>query len=120
MRIATEKQQKRHQRFLEKQLRNRWAYTALYSFWVLESIQRIFVKRAQWPHLLHYPFSLVPFWGSIWVNIFSLVLFPFIITQLWLRIHNYRQEQLAAEQEALRKAASPTDGVWPPPPQSPI
>ena len=83
---------------------------------MLESVLRIFVKRAQWPHLLHYPFAFVPFWGSIWVNIFSLVLFPFAIAKLWMRVHDYRREQLAAEQEALRKATLPTDGVWPPPP----
>ena len=98
---------------MESLVRNRWVYTGLYAFVMLESVLRIFVKRAQWPHLLHYPFSFVPFWGSIWVNIFSLVLFPFAIAKLWMRVHNYHRKQLAAEQ----KVAPPMDGVWPPPPQ---
>ena len=116
MRIATEQQQKRHQRYLESQVRNRWAWTGLYTFFILQSVLRIFDKRAQWPHLFHYPFAFVPFWGSIWVNFVSLVLFPLVIAQLWVRVHNYRREQIAAEQEALWKAATPTAGAWPPPP----
>ena len=118
MRIVTEEQQKRHQQYLDSQVRNRWAWTGLYVLLVLEFIQSVFDKRAQWPHLLHYPFAFVPFWDSIWVNIFGLIMFPLLTVNLWMRIYDIRREQLAAEQEALRKAVMPTDGVWPPPPVS--
>ncbi len=120
MRIATEKQLKRHQRRLESLIRNRWAWTALYVFMMMQSIVRIFDKRAQWPHLFAYPPSYgVPLWHSVWENILTIALFLFALIGLWWRVHNYRREQLAAKQEALRKAALPTDGIWPPPPQSP-
>jgi len=114
----TEKQQKQRQRTLEWQLRNRWFLTALYSFWPCESVWRILEKRSQWPHLFAYsPLFGVPFWDTIWVNIFNLVMFPTLLILMWVRIHNYRRDLLFAAQLALQKASQPPEGVWPPPPQ---
>ena len=49
-----------------------------------------------------------------------LVWMSFFLVLFWLRIHRYRREQIAAEQERMQQAATPPDGVWPPPPQSPV
>ena len=118
MQIATEKQQKQRQRTLESLTGNRWAFTALYVFFMGTSLDSIIKKRSQWPHLFQVPLSLGPLWHSVWENIFTFVCMSLFLVLLWRRIYNYRREQLAAEQEALRKAATPVEGVSPPPPQS--
>lgn len=119
MRRTTEEQQKKQQRRLESQVRNRWAWTALFLFNIGAAGLRTYEKRSQWPQLLQHPFSFsVPIWSSVVVSILTSILFLFALVQFWMRVHNYRREQLRAEQEALRKAAPPTVGVWPPPPAS--
>ena len=121
MYIASGKQIKQHQRYLESLVRNRWGYTASYFLMAGMNLQVIFEKRSQWPSLFVSPITAgIPLWHHIWVNIFSAVMFPLLVAYLWVRVHNYRREQLAAEQEALQKAAMPTEGVWPPAPQSPV
>lgn len=116
MQIATEKQQKRHQRYLESQIRNRWAYTAAYVLVMGTSLDSIIKKRSQWPHLFQTPLSLGPLRHSVWENIFTFVCMSFFLVLFWLRIYRYRRAQFLAEQEALQQAATPTVGVWPPPP----
>ena len=118
MRVLTEEQQKKRQHSMEWQIRNRWAWTALFSFSAGISCLGIFEKRSQWPHLFAYPLSAgIPVWDSVWGNIFGIVVWALLLTQLWMRVHNSRREQIAAEQEALRKASTQAQGVWPPPPQ---
>ena len=74
-------------------------------------------KRSQWPHLFTHPIpSGKTILDSAWANIAELALWSFVLAQLWVRVYNYRRELLAAEQEALQKAAKPPEGVWPPPP----
>lgn len=117
MRTAAEKQQKRHQQYLDSQIRNRWALTASYLFTIAATTGMLLQKRSQWPHLFTHPIpSGKTILDSAWVNVAELALLAFNLFQLWVHVHNYRREQFLAEQEALRKAAMPADGVWPPPP----
>lgn len=83
------------------------------------NLQTIFEQRSQWPSLFVSPIAAgLPIWHHIWVNIFSVVMFPLLTVNLWMRVHSIRREQLAVKQEALQKATTPPDGVWPPPPVS--
>lgn len=118
MRQRTEEKQKEQWRFLEAQVRNRWAWTGLCLLPIGTSLDSILKKRSQWPHLLQTPLSLGPLWHSVWENILVLVCMSFFLMLFWVRVYSYRREQLAAEQEALRKAATQANGVWPPPPVS--
>jgi len=118
MRQRAEEQQKKQQWYLQNQVRNRWAWTGLCLLFIGTSLNSILKKRSQWPHLLQTPLSLGPLWHSVWENILVLVCMSFFLMLFWVRVYSYRREQLAAEQEALRKAATQANGVWPPPPVS--
>ena len=119
MQIATEKQQKRHQQSLESLVRNRWRYTGLYALLTGLNLQTIFEKRSQWSSLFLPSITTgIPLWHHIWVNILSVVMFPLLIANLWMRVHHIRREQVLAEQEALQKTEPPPERVWPPPPVS--
>ncbi len=117
MRQMTEEQQKKQQRYLERQIEKRWQWTLLYVFIIMTTFAMLYQKRSQWLHLFTRP---IPpgktILDSAWVNIAELALWSFVLVQLWLRVYNYRRELLLAEQMALQKAAQPPEGVWPPPP----
>ena len=121
MRTLSEKQQKQRQRQMEAQERRRWIFTAVFAFDGFVNAETVFEKRSQLAHLFS-PVSSsgFPIWHHLWINIFNAVIAPVLVVQLWARIHAHRREQLAAEQEALRKAAPPTEGIWPPPPRPPV
>ena len=119
MRTLSEKQQKQHQKQMASLEKMRWWLTFTFLFDSLLNIVTLYEKRSQFASLFS-PLSSsgFPIWHHLWVNIYLVIIGPILVFVWWVRIHNYRREQLAAEQEALQKAATPPDGVWPPPPQS--
>ena len=118
MRVLTEEQQKKRQHSMEWLIRTRWFVTGVLLFGTALNIPEVFQKRSQFPTLFTLP-SILGFWGvhSVWVNILCSVIGPLVAVSLWFRVYNYQREQIAAEQEALRKASTQAQGVWPPPPQ---
>ena len=119
MRQMTEEQQEKRQRTLEWRVRWRWPATVLCLFGIAIQIAVILNKHSQWPMLFRCPpWASISFPHSVWINIFDVTIASIALFQWWQRVHNYHREQLAAEQETLRKAAPPAGGIRPPPPVS--
>lgn len=120
----TKKQQAKRQRSLEWTVRYRWPFTALLTFNLIMGVAEIFEKHSQWSSwstLLRNSFPPgIPVMHSVWANVFGVVVWSVALAQLWMRVHEYRREQLRAEQEkALASASVSQQGVWPPAPQHP-